>query len=190
MPRDYAAFALNEVRRADREVKDELWIRALHETAPLGFLATSHQHQPFINSNIFAYDAAQHAIYMHTANVGRTQANVALNDRVCFTVASMGRLLPADQALEFSVEYASVVVFGRMTPIEDPTKAEYGLQKILDKYAPHLRPGKDYRPITSGELQRTGVLRIDIEAWSGKKKEVEADFPGAYLYGMSGTESA
>ena len=26
------------------------------------------------------------------------------------------------------------------------------------------------------------VYRIDIEAWSGKKKEVAPDFPGAYRY--------
>jgi len=28
----------------------------------------------------------------------------------------------------------------------------------------------------------TAVFRIQIEQWSGKKKEVAADFPGAYLY--------
>ena len=190
MPKDYAALAPTDMRRADRGVDDEAWIRAMLDTTPLGFLATAHENQPFINSNLFAYDSAQHVIYMHTANVGRTQANAAHNDRVSFTVATMGRLLPADEALEFSVEYASVIVFGRMTIIEDHVEAEQGLQLILDKYAPHLQPGRDYRPITIGELKRTGVLRIDIDAWTGKKKQVEADFPGAFIYGKPGTESA
>ncbi len=27
---------------------------------------------------------------------------------------------------------------------------------------------------------RTAVYRIDIDAWSGKEKSVEPDFPGAY----------
>ncbi|GMR14365.1 MAG: hypothetical protein BMS9Abin29_2618 [Gemmatimonadota bacterium] len=51
---------------------------------------------------------------------------------------------------------------------------------ILDKYAPHLRPGPDYRPISPQEMKRTAVYRIDIDSWSGKEKFVDSDFPGAY----------
>ena len=94
----------------------------------------------------------------------------------------MGRLLPADEALEFSVEYGGVVVFGTASIVSDPGEAEHGLQLLLDKYAPHLRPGRDYRPITAGELKRTSVFRLDIESWSGKRKVEAADFPGAYRY--------
>ena len=43
---------------------------------PVGALATIHDGQPFINSNLFVYDEQAHCIYMHTARVGRTQANV------------------------------------------------------------------------------------------------------------------
>ena len=35
------------------------------------------------------------------------------------------------------------------------------------------------------ELARTSVYRIEIKSWSGKKKAVEADFPGAFLYGTA-----
>lgn len=187
MPKDYATLAPTDMRRADRAVDDDAWIRAFLEEAPLGFLATSHDGQPFLNSNLFVYDEPRRAIYLHTANVGRTQANIQLNDRVCFSVATMGRLLPAKEALEFSVEYGSVVVFGRAVAVDDPVEAEEGLQLLLDKYAPHLRPGEDYRPITPEELKRTGVLRLDIESWSGKKKQVAADFPGAFDYPQPGT---
>ena len=34
--------------------------------------------------------------------------------------------------------------------------------------------------MTDDELMRTAVYRIDIEAWSGKQKEVAEDFPGAF----------
>jgi hypothetical protein len=57
---------------------------------------------------------------------------------------------------------------------------------LLRKYAPHLQPGQDYRPVVPEELTRTGVYRIAIDEWSGKKKEVAADFPGAYNYGAWG----
>ena len=74
------------------------------------------------------------------------------------------------------------MVFGTAVIIEEEAEATDGLQKLLDKYAPHLKPGRDYRPPVLEELKRTAVYRIDIKSWSGKKKEVAADFPGAYLY--------
>ncbi|MEP7292282.1 MAG: pyridoxamine 5'-phosphate oxidase family protein, partial [Chloroflexota bacterium] len=181
MPKDYAALPVNEVRRSDRSMEDA-WIVEMLHTAPIAALATVHEGQPFINTNLFVYDEAAHVIYMHTARYGRTRSNVEDYERVCFSVSEIGRLLPADEALEFSVEYAGVTVFGRSTIIED-AEAEHALQILLDKYAPHLRPGRDYRPTTPEELKRTSVFRIEIDSWSGKRKQAEPDFPGAFLYG-------
>ena len=183
MAKDYATQPPHEVRRKDRAVEDEAWIRGMLHRVPFGTLATVHDGQPFINTNLFVFDQAAHAIYMHTARVGRTRANVEAEERVCFSVSEMGRLLPADTALEFSVEYAGVVVFGRAAIVEDQQQARHALQLLLDKYFAHLRPDRDYRPITPEELARTAVYRISIEHWSGKKKEVGADFPGAFFYG-------
>jgi uncharacterized protein len=148
----------------------------------VGTLATVYEGQPFLNSNLFVYDEAAHAIYMHTARVGRTRSNVEAGGPICFTISQMGRLLPATEALEFSVEYSSVMVFGTAVLLNDPLEAQHGLQLLLDKYAPHLKPGQDYRPITPEELKRTAVYRINIESWSGKQKKVADDFPGAYLF--------
>jgi len=169
------------LRRNDR-AEDEEWIRALLEEAPVGVLATVVGGQPFVNSNLFVFDSDRHAIYLHTARSGRTRENVEAEPRVAFTVYETGRLLPADEALEFSIEYGGVVAFGSARVVEDPAEAERGLQMLLDKYAPHLKPGRDYRPITDGELKRTTVLRLDIESWSGKRKAAEPGFPGAYRY--------
>jgi len=169
------------LRRNDRAA-DEAWIREFLRESAIGVLATVRDGQPFVNSNIFVYNEGRNAIYLHTARTGRTRDNVETASKVAFTVYETGRLLPADEALEFSIEYAGVVVFGAASVVEDPEEAEYGLQLLLDKYAPHLKPGRDYRPITAGELKRTSVFRLDIESWSGKRKYVEPEFPGAYLY--------
>ena len=82
-------------------------------SAAYGVLATSHEGQPFVNSNLFVYAEDEHAIYMHTARTGRTASNVGAEERVAFTVFEMGRLLPAPRAFNMSVEYEGVVVFGR-----------------------------------------------------------------------------
>lgn len=178
--------SFTHVRRQDRAVEDEGWITAFLQRAPVGILATASDGQPFVNSNLFVYDPAAHAIYLHTARTGRTRVNVETNPAVCFHVYEMGRLLPADTALEFSVEYGGVTVFGRGQVIANPDEARHGLQLLLDKYFPHLHPGQDYRPITDDELARTAVYRIDIDAWSGKRKAVEEEFPGAFWYGEVG----
>lgn len=188
---------INTVRRSDRAVEDEAWIAAFLQRAPVGVLATVSDDQPFINSNLFVYDEMSSAIYIHTARKGRTRDNVeagsagSVTDRpeqtepakVCFHVFEMGRLLPADEALEFSVEYGGVTVFGRASVVSDREEAREWLQRLLDKYAPHLRPGEHYRPIMDEELVRTTVMRIDIDSWSGKRKQVADDFPGAFWYG-------
>jgi uncharacterized protein len=182
MPRDFTAEPYNAVRRSDRAVEDEAWIKTMLHSAAVGTLATSDDGQPFINSNLFVYDEAEHTIYMHTARYGRTRSNIDGDERVCFSVTEMGRMLPADQALNFSVEYAGVVIFGRGQVVEDMSLAGQALQKLLDKYAPHLKAGMDYRPPVEEEIKRTAVYRITIDSWSGKRKQVEADFPGAYFY--------
>src|SRR5947207_1057355 len=99
------------VRRRDRAVEDEGWITALLHGAPSGTLATVHDGQPFVNSNIFVFEESSRVVYLHTARTGRTRTNVEGDERACFTVSTMGRLLPAKTALEMSVEYEGVVAF-------------------------------------------------------------------------------
>ncbi len=190
MPDSEPADALHRVRRRDRAVEDDAWIRSMLHRAALGTLATASDGQPFVNTNLFAFDEPARALYIHTAAEGRTRATVEANPRVCFTASEMGRLLPSQTARGFSVEYAGVVVFGRATIVTDEAEARHGLQILLDKYFPHLQPGRDYTPIAAEEMADTAVFRIDIEHWSGKKKEAAADFPGAFFYRPAGDISS
>jgi uncharacterized protein len=178
-PSSLGLAALASPRRSDRG-QDDGWTRTFLEQALFGVLATVHEGRPFLNSNIFAYDPEGHRIYLHTARTGRTPGNAAEGGAATFTAAVMGRMLPAETALEFSVEYAAVVVFGTIRTADDEAEKRHGLELIMRKYAPHLEPGRDYRAITGAELTRTAVHSLEIEAWSGKQKVVAPDFPGAY----------
>lgn len=171
-----------DMRRKDRQVQDEGWIRAILEHAAVGVLATVNQGQPYLNPNLFVYDETRHAIIMHSANTGRTHSNIEQEARICFNVSEMGRLLPASEALEMSVEFSSVTVFGRARIVDDAEEATEMLQMLLNKYFSHLQAGRDYRLIQPEELKRTTVYCLQIEAWSGKRKQVEANFPGAFNY--------
>jgi len=172
---------LNKIRRSDR-AKDEAWIREFLQHGEVGTMATANGDQPFLVTRNYAYDEAQHAIYMHGAKKGRTFDNVQANNKVCFSVSEIGRLLPADEALEFGTEYAGVVIFGKIIVVAGEAEATHGLRLLMDKYFPHLEYGVDYKPIIPAALKVTAVFRIDIESWSGKEKKAAQDFPGAFYY--------
>ena len=164
-----SAEALTHLRRADRALPDED-VRALLARAAYGFTATALDGQPFQHTSLFWYDDPRRRIYFHGALAGRMMDNVRANPRVCFTVAEMGRLIPAATAMGFGNEYASAVVFGRARLVESDDEKRLALQALLDKYFPDLKPGRDYRPITADELDETAVYAIEIDAWSGKRK--------------------
>lgn len=172
---------INQPLRKDR-AKDDAWIRAYLHRVPFGMLATEFNGQPFIKPTLFVFDEAEHAIYIHGALVGRMRTNLEANPRVSFCIAEMGRLLPADTAMEVGVEYASVVVFGRVEVLTDADQARHGLQMLLDRYFPNLKPGIDYREILPQELDITSVYRIKVDSWSGKEDRAKMDFPGAFTY--------
>jgi nitroimidazol reductase NimA-like FMN-containing flavoprotein (pyridoxamine 5'-phosphate oxidase superfamily) len=171
-------------RRRDRS-KDEGWIRDLLHRGEAAALSAVLDGQPFCLPRLYVYDENREAIYVHGAYGGVTGEVLAQDEQgvsMAVTVFEMGRLLPADEALEFGVEYRSVVLTGKAVEVDDRDEAHHGLRLLMEKYASHLEAGKDYSPIASEDLVRTSVIRIDIESWSGKEKAAPDDFPGAYLF--------
>ncbi|NIS80555.1 MAG: pyridoxamine 5'-phosphate oxidase family protein [Anaerolineales bacterium] len=161
-------------RRQDRTMHSDSRIEAVLHQGQIVYIATSLNDHPYVIPNLYWYDADSQRIYFHTALEGRTRRSVENNPQVCLSVAEMGRLLPADKAIEFSVEYASVCVFGRARVTDSEEEARHGLQGLLDKYFPDRKPGKDYRPITQNEIAQTAVYALEIEAWSGKEKVAQS----------------
>ncbi|MEM6796424.1 MAG: pyridoxamine 5'-phosphate oxidase family protein [Acidobacteriota bacterium] len=177
-------------RRRDRAQNDPAWIERFLAEAPLGVLATSDAEGPSLNPNLFVYDPETRSIFLHTAHQGRTRDAVKEQPCVAFSAAHMGRLLPAESAVNFSVEYASVIVYGRASIVEERGPAKRALDLFMRKYAPQFEPGVDYRDTSDRDLARTSVLRIDVESWSGKCKEESSQSAGAYGYRPSDRPSA
>ena len=169
---------INRVRRRDRVVEDDGWIRAFLREAPYGVVATEAGGQPFMNPLLFAYDEESNALYFHTSRAGRIFANVGANERVCFCASKMGELIAAPESCRFDVEYESVVVFGRARVLADREEATGALRLLLGKYFPKLRYGTDYRPITAEQVERTAVSRLEVECWSAKRNAATAGDAG------------
>ncbi|MEM1177669.1 MAG: pyridoxamine 5'-phosphate oxidase family protein [Acidobacteriota bacterium] len=163
-------------RRRDRGVEDSGWIESLLGRAAVGVLATvGGEYRPSLNPNLFVYDPDVQRLYLHTAKKGRTRDDLEKNPRVAFTVSEMGRLLPSDAAVNFSVEYASVILEGTGHLVEDKAEAERALRLFMAKYAPQFTYGEDYRGVSDRDLARTSVIEVRIESWSGKHKTSDAE---------------
>jgi len=169
-----------EPRRRDRAIRDEGWIEDLLTRAPFGVLALVSKEGPKAVPNLFVFDRSRRAIYLHAARTGETRETLESRPKVSFCVAEMGRLLPADAAVHFSVEFGSVVAEGEAVIVEDPAEATAALDHLMRKLAPHLEPGRDYRSIEGRDLDRTSVLRIDVERWSAKRNR--SDSADAFVY--------
>jgi nitroimidazol reductase NimA-like FMN-containing flavoprotein (pyridoxamine 5'-phosphate oxidase superfamily) len=170
------------IRRQDRTVNNDKWIQDFLLKMPFGVLATANQEVPYAKPSLFVYHPKSHSIYFHGADEGRTPDTIQANPNVCFTIAEMGRLLPAKSARAFSVEYKSVIVFGKAQIVEDEGEMLDGLGLLMTKYFPNHKAGEHYSKLTSDELPGTRVYRIDIQGWSGKQKQVEPEFTGAITY--------
>ena len=176
----YTNPQLNQVRREQRAIEDDGWIKALLRGGAYGTLATTAGEQPFLNPHNYVYDETQNCVYFHRSTTGRTSANLEHNPRVCYQVVEMGRMYVSHDPLNFSVEYRSVIIFGTARRVE-PEEASRALRLLLEKYVPHLQFGVDY-PASAAQCPSAAVYRVDIESWSGKRNEAPADHPGAYAY--------
>ena len=169
MPRDYSSQSPTAFQRLPEYTRDEHWIRLFLRRARVGHIASAGDGQPFINPTTFWFDEANHQIIFHSNLAGRIRFNIEANPRVCFEASELGKMLPSNVALEFSLQFRSVVVFGAARLIGDPDEARRVLYGLIRKYFPQMEPGQEFREITDKELARTSVYAIQIEEWTGKE---------------------
>lgn len=156
-------------RNRQHNARDDEWIKAYLQQAQTATVSTAWEDLPFNNVTLFWFDEAQHRIIFHSNVMGRVRANIEKNPKVCFSCFEMGNLLPSNAAVEFSVQYRGVVVFGEARILDDQVAAREALYGLIQKYFPAMQAGEHYRPITDDELRQTSVYEIRITEWSGKE---------------------
>lgn len=169
MPRDYTDQPPAAFQRLPEYKRDDEWIRAFLREAPVGHIASSRDGQPFLNPSTFWFDEANHQIVFHSNVAGRIRSNIENNPKVCFEASELGKMLPSNVALEFSLQYRSVMVFGTARLVTDPAETRRVLYGLIRKYFPLMKAGEEFREITDKELRSTSVYAIQIEEWSGKE---------------------
>lgn len=156
-------------RQPEYTREEEGWIKSLLHRGEIAHIASHWDLQPFLNPTTYYYDEAGHRLIFHSNIAGRIRANIERHPEVCVEVSEFGKLLPSNIALEFSLQYRSVIVYGKARIIEDENEKRDVLHKLIHKYFGDMQIDKDYRSATDKELKRTSVYEIQIDSWSGKE---------------------
>jgi cytidylate kinase len=105
------------------------------------------------------------AVYFHCAFSGHKISNLALDNRVCFTVAGATRPM---FSMGFTTCYESVVIRGRAFAVSDKEEKNRSLRMLAEKYLPeHMDKFEESVNRSAG---RTAVYKITLEQVSGKAR--------------------
>lgn len=120
--------------------------------------------QPFVIPTGYARVGDQ--LYIHGSQMSRMLRTLAEGVNVCVAVTLVDGLVLARSAFHHSVNYRSVVIFGRAAIIED----KEAKLAALFAFSEHVLPGRwdDVREPTEQELKATTVLSLPLVEVSAK----------------------
>lgn len=153
------------VRRQDRLLEQER-ATALLRTAEWGVLSMRDEDgAPYGIPINYVWDG-EASLYLHCAPDGRKLRCLDHEPRVSFTIVGRVNLLPA----KFTTEYESIVLTATATRHLPDDEKRHALELLLDKLSPNDKEvGMKY---ATASFHRVEIIRLDIERWSGKRKQV------------------
>jgi uncharacterized protein len=120
--------------------------------------------QPFVIPT--GYARADDKLYIHGSQASRMLRTLSGGVEVCVTVTIIDGLVLARSAFHHSMNYRSVVIFGRATLVEDREEKNAALLALSE----HFIRGRwaDVREPTEQELIQTTVLSLPLTEASAK----------------------
>jgi nitroimidazol reductase NimA-like FMN-containing flavoprotein (pyridoxamine 5'-phosphate oxidase superfamily) len=125
-------------------------------------------------------------IFIHGASGSRTVRTLASGVPTCIEVTLVDGLIASKSAETHSVNYRSVVCFGRGRLIEDDTRRREVFERLIGRYFPGRTAGSDYAHLTAKELKSVWLVEVAIEEMSAKGRsggprgpfDVDPEAPG------------
>jgi nitroimidazol reductase NimA-like FMN-containing flavoprotein (pyridoxamine 5'-phosphate oxidase superfamily) len=120
--------------------------------------------QPFVIPT--GYARLNNHIYIHGSAASRMLRSLSTGIDVCLTVTIVDGIVLARSAFHHSMNYRSVVVFGKAMAVEQPVEKMEALYALSE----HIIPGrwKDVREPNEQEMKATLVLKLPLEEASAK----------------------
>lgn len=130
-----------------------------------------HCHVGFVHENIpvvipTAYGRSGDVIYIHGSTASRMMKNLAEGLQVCVTVTTVTGLVLAKSAFHHSMNYESVVVFGKAELVDKADEKMEALKAFSDHVIPHR--WEEVRLPNEKEFKGTMVLKLTIDEASAK----------------------
>ena len=176
----------HEVRRTRNRARyDQATVRSILDAGMLAHVGFASGGQPFVIPMLYARDGE--SLLLHGSVASRLCGELACGIAVCVSVTHVDGLVLARSHFDHSMNYRSVVLFGRARLLEDVAEKTAALARFVDA----MIPGRalESRPPDPGELGATHVLRFVIEDASAKirsggPKEAASDLALAHWAGV------
>lgn len=149
------------MRRKDREITGRSEIDAIIRSSNLMHIALVDGDMPFLVPVFFAFNGS--VLYFHSALAGTKIEILKRNHNICFEISLDQGFIESDEACDFEARHRTVIGFGKAVFVEDEAEKI----KALDLIVAHFSQKRFEYPKTN--LDRTAVIRIDIESIKGKK---------------------
>lgn len=122
--------------------------------------------QPFVLP--MGYGRRGDSLFLHGSRISRLLGELADGAPVCVSVTLVDGLVVARSTFSSSMNYRSVVAFGRARRVEGDEARRAALRVITE----HLIPGRDaeVRPSTAKELAATEIVEVAIEEATAKTR--------------------
>ena len=154
-----------QVRRLpDRGAYDRPTIHAILDEGLVCHVGFVSEGQPFVIP--MSYGREGERLLLHGSAASRLMRGLEAGWPVCLTVTLLDGLVLARSAFHHSMNFRSVVLFGRARPVDDPAGKTAALRVISE----HVVPGRwdAVRPPNARELAATTVLEVPIDEASAK----------------------
>lgn len=127
----------------------------------VGFVADG---QPYVIPT--GYARIGDDLYIHGSAASRMLRNIAEGIDVCVTVTLVDGLVLARSAFHHSINYRSVVILGKASPVDEEDEKA----KALEAFTEHVIPGRwaEVRWPNELEIKATSVLKLPIDEASAK----------------------
>lgn len=150
-------------RTPDRASFDRETVNAILDAAVMCHLGYVVDGSPHVIPTLHWRDGDR--LYIHGSAASRTIRAVSGGSEVCAVVSHFDGLVLARSAFHHSVDYRSVIIYGRPETVSDERKEE-----VLRLLVEHLTPGRwdELRPVNAQEMKATTVLELPIVEASAK----------------------
>ena len=156
----------NHPERAVPEEAAEILSNGL--VAHVGFIENG---LPYVIPLSYHFDSDQaDRLYLHGSIRSRALELLATGAPVCVTVTISDGLVYSRKAMNHSMNYRSVVLFGTAREVTDHDEKFALFDQMVQRYFPDRLLERDYNPPPASDLGVTALVEVQIEEWSAKAR--------------------